>query len=275
MNNIIVPSINPIRLYPTVGDGDSITIDYSTHFPHPDLMQVGTSYQKGVTAFDKYITDWVVGFPIYFQMQTNGSMSSVTAKLLEKYGSGYRTVIITDITPDEWVGYNVKKFTITSTSSSGYYYMYLSFVVNSVTYTFKSNVIYISKTLSTDKNLVYIKFKNSFNDFNYVFDNYYNAFYSAIFKIQPPSTEITTFESDTKYISNSRSYGKLKLTLCDIPDLFIEQVSQQFRCDSIILNEVEYIAEEGISVEETNKTDIVDINIMLTRKNDINSKFYF
>jgi len=276
--SVLISNINPIRLFPSYDSsyGGMVTIDYDNLFPQPDIMQVGINYQKGIEPMQNYKTDWLVNAPLVFQVRFSDIPTILSAKLYHKYGTTGidKNLTVTDITPIGWVGYKIRKFSIKPTQA-GAFFIYLNFQVVADTFTFISDEILFTDTQSEDKTIIKVEFFNSFNDFDFIFDDYYTVFYTGQFKPIAPETEITSFETDTPSLIASKSFGQMELKICDIPNLYIDQISHQFLCDYIKVNGKEYISKNGIEISETNKSDSVDIDITLTSKHNIKSKFYY
>jgi hypothetical protein len=270
-----IPSINSIRIRPMEGriSGD-LAINYATIMATPDRMALGEKYQRGVEP-GNYTVDKLVNKPISLQLRFNTtSIFNGEIRCYNSETSTFVNVSLVEITPVGYVGVKVYKVTYTPTIK-GYYYLwgkYDQLSPSAEDYTFISDEFYVSDSLSDDKNLLEFQFKDSENNLGYVFDAYYYAYYTGIFEIQSPQTEVNVIEEDiAPEVTSSRSWSRVKITLTDISDKYINTVSQMLRCDSILFNGIEYICNEGLTIEPTQYSDIVDISFILTGKTSIDN----
>jgi hypothetical protein len=263
-----IPRVNPLRLWPL----NSGVIDYDTVMPRFDLMSRGEKYQPHENPVNVY-PDWVVNQTLYFQIHASHQSlpSEVSCQLIKDDGVIINCTV-TLITPVGWVGYPV--FQISTTPlTSGLYYLYArvlqTFPNNYIKYlVLRSDTFYVNENLSTSKKLVELQFKNSVNNMGMVWNRYYKAYYTAIFKESDGEQENSVFKVDSgTNMLNSKDYGGIDVTFTDIQKRYKRTIEKQLRCDSILFNGMECICEANPTSEDTENADVININARLTFKN--------
>jgi len=270
-----IPRINPLRFRMQSYN----LIDYDSIMPRFDLMKINEDYQKGEYHIEAY-PDFMINKTIsnQFSAQLYDLVSTFRARLYKVGTSGYiQQITPTNITPVFYSGYNVFKINFTPTSS-GFYY--ITFTISQISPTdplskveptFISDTFYVSDSLSTQKNLIELKYKNSENDFGMVFDDYYTAFYECMYSEGDGEIEESTFQVDSG-TSKQRSYyyPQIDVVFCNIKKRYKQTLINQLRCDSILFNGMECICKDSITSENIDKTDLVNITTKLTLKSDNN-----
>ena len=267
---IIIPEINPIRL-------NSLTasqINNTTIVARPDLMLLNTEYQRGIYAVEDYYPDWVKNRELSLQIEAESN--NVLAVIIQPSGVSIK-MTQTDITPAGWVGYTRFKFTGTPVTE-GIHYILLFVEVDDpdnpgskIDVRFRSDDFKVSS--NENKGLIEIKFKNSENKFNFVFDDYYTMFYTGQFRIAAGEMETSVQKTDTGTNKlNSDYIGSYDIAFTDIHQLLTRGIVQQLRCDSILMNGIECITEDNIDIEPTEKSVIYNINASLLEKTNDGSR---
>lgn len=270
--NVTIPRINPIRLRLVYGSVIGwISIDYSSYLPRFDLMSPRTKYQKGIYPNLCIYQDWLVNKELGFQIQTEfiPASSIITANMVDINTGASTALSQSNITPVGWIGDYIRKLSVTPVTSGFYYFNIFvnNTLVGNEDFRFYSDVFYVTDTLSTDKNLVEIQFKNSTNFTDFVFDDYYTTYYTGMFESVSPQIEKSVFEEDDGVnLLKTRSYSKALLTLTEIPATYIDVIGKQLECDSLLINGIEYVSLEGFDFEKVEKSNIGTLTAILTAK---------
>lgn len=267
-----IPRANPFRFKPTSYN----IIDFDSVMPQFDLMSLNQDYQKGETHIEAY-PGWLIGHSISSQFSAI-TYSGILHARIYKVGGNYNQVTPTNITPTGWTGYNVYKFNFTPTTT-GFYYLTFTIRQKSpanpavfINVTFKSDTFYVTDNLSTDKDLIELKYKNSENDFDMVFDDYYTAYYTAIYDESDGELNESFFQVDSG-ITKQKSdyYPGIDITFCEMKKRYKQTLINQLRCDSLLFNGVECLSNSSINSAKIDNSDLVNITTSLTLKSDNNS----
>lgn len=265
-----MPRINPLRFKLSYN-----LIDYNTVMPKFDLMQLNENYQKGEYYIEAY-PDFLVNKNIYIQFSGQNMTSTLRARIYKIGQSTYEEKTPTNITPTGWAGYPVYKFWFRPSSEGFYYITFTIGQIDPITIyptdlTFKSDIFYVTDKLSINKNLIELKYKNSENDFGMVFDDYYTAYYEAIYSESDGELEESTFQVDSGTTKQrSYYYPSIDIIFCNIKKRYKQTLINQLRCDSLLFNGIECICKDSITSEVVEKTDLVNITTKLTLKSDNN-----
>jgi hypothetical protein len=265
--NSYIPRANCFRGYP-INDGfANIIIDYTNRLPIIDLMQLREQYQAGIYPINIY-PDWKVNEEIAIQFQYDRISSRPSIANIYNESGLVATMTWTNITPLGWVGYDVSKFTYTPTVS-GYYYIEITYLeTGSRIATIRTDTFYVSDSLSDDKNLLELQFYSDENINGFVFDQYYKAYYTGQWEPSDPDERSSIFDEDLKAKLAAIEYDKIKITLTEIHISYYSVIAKQLQNKNLKLNGLSYIYESGISLERTEKTDVVNIIFELTANYD-------
>lgn len=275
-----IPKTNPVRLLPSPGSYK--TIDYTDVLPRIDLMTQREVYQIGEYAPEMYV-DWLAGKKLRLQVHANSSSDpALVVRLLNVETGNLSNLSFSNITPAGWVGYNVYLIE-TTLSTAGYYQIRVTLELedpndsDDVTdYTLISDVIKVTSTNDDDKELVEIKYKHSFNNYGVVWDDYYYVYFTGMIDNGTSQTENSiSKEDDGVNLLSSKSYGGLLVQLADIHRTQVRQIEKICQCDDIYVNGISVSAENGIEVTKIEKSDLKDVNINMTFKNNDNYMDYF
>lgn len=277
---IQIPVGNPIRLI-CYDINDNYTNEYLSappdwvdFYPNIDNMQLATKYFKGIEPFN-FMPDWQVGEELKLQIRSEVYSQLDVYRIYKVTESGLTFVsnlTKTNITPAGWIGYDVSelKYTITE---EGYYQIRLEYeefgVEDSIFYRIYSDVFYVTNTLATDKNLIKIQYKNSYNNLGMVWNDYYTMFISGLITPKNSESEKSVMENSTGFeLLRTVNRRRQQLTIASQSSLYITLYEDVFGCDDILVNGDEWNAKEGLDPQETQGSDLIDINIMLTKPNN-------
>lgn len=260
--NVKIPVINPIRFRPV-----TIGINYTTRYPRLDFMTQRQVYQKGVNA-NKYIhVDWQADKFLYFQLQVNSSPVVINAYMYGRDTTFMAPISWTNITPVGWVGFPCIQLSILP-ALTGVYYIALN-IAGSLNENYVSDDFVVTNTVATDKNLVHIQYKNSYNKDGMIWGaTYYNAFYTGMTRRGETQRENSISEEDDgTNIYNTTAYHTRILQLTQIHETQLDQIEAMLSNDQLIVNGEHCICKPGIESILDDKTDLYNVNATLTLKN--------
>lgn len=265
-----IPRINPLRCKMQSYN----LIDYDEILPRFDLMNINTNYQKGEYYVEGY-PDHLINKKI--SLQFSATTRTTLRSRLHKPDGTYQQITPQNITPAGWAGYNVYKIEFTP-ATEGFHY--ITFTIDQpyienpglwVGTIFRSDDFYVHDNLSTNKNLIELKFKNSENDFGMVFDDYYTAYYEVMYEEGDGQLEESVFRVDSGTTKQrSYYYPQIDVLFCNIKKRYKQTLINQLRCDSLLFNGMDCICNDSISSENIEKTDLINITTKLTFKSDNN-----
>lgn len=257
----IIPYMNPLRFHKS-----TVNIDYDTHLPTSDLMELRTNYQRGIYAQKSIYPDWSLNKEISIEFFEPDAIIGVSIQNVDT-GQNY-PMTDTDITPSGWVGDNILLFKYTPTIA-GYYQI----KIISDTYGVVLSNIFLVKDWSETKDLIRVEFYDSQNSNGGFFYNettllwspaaYYTGFIKEgateydkkLYNDQPNNT--TVLKNTPKLIDT--------LTITDVHSTYYRNISYQFSCDTVFVNGTQYAIEEiGEPNPIDEKSDLVNIIIKLS-----------
>jgi hypothetical protein len=267
MANVNIPILNPIRLRSTTK-----TIDHLTTFPRVDLMTQRVDYQKGIYAVPDVYIDWLVGTDIYFQARIVSTLAATCIARIYNYitGAYVSAVSFTNINPVGWVGDNIIRIRFLA-PSAGYYYITMNFIGAG-----ESFISDVFKVNENGQGLVWIKYKNSYNDNGMVWGStYYNFFATGFVAVTNSETENSiSKEDDGVSIYSTSSFGKRVMNLGEIHSTQLRQLERIMQLDDLIVNGEPVICEQGLEINQIPKTDLYNVTANLALKNiDIYANF--
>lgn len=255
-----IPYINPIRFQKI-----DTTIDYVDVFPSSDNMRLQESYQRGVYPVS-YYPDFLINKEISVIVYSNVPAYAIS-KVIILPDSSTVSATLTDITPAVYSGDYIYKVSYTPTIE-GVHYL-------NINNEYISDPFYVR---SSDKDLIQINFYDSDNRYGgYFFDtitqvwNPY-AYYTGVIKVGQPEDEQSVYDQSqgNSTILDADPKRIRLLTITDINENYIDIIKQQSICSNYYVNGVRFAAED-LAVNEVDKSDVVDITMKLTQKdNDYN-----
>lgn len=254
---MLTPALNPLRFTGTTD------IDYSEgKMPQFDLMKLGLEYQRGIEVVEFY-HDWLFNREISIQIQVE-----VIANLSDIYLVNIDTnvntpVTRTNITPVGWVGYYVFRLSVIP-PEEGYYYLWAEYWYGGVMERIQSDVLIVR---NSDMDIVEIDYKNSFNKFGFVFDDYYKTCFTGQILRESSNNEITIFTDPSAevYKQDARPQPSATLYLNEIPRIYLPIIGNIFSVNDIKINGIGFETPEAVSFEG-DKSDVGIVTIKLIEK---------
>lgn len=249
--------LNPIRFYKT-----SEIPDYATYFPNFDNTTYGNSYFYGVNSSPDVIRQHIGIMYLQFVNEENTPFGVEVYKLNDANEFELiDTVNSVDISPVGWVTDQIHKVTLDL--ADGVYKL----IADSHT----SDIFKVISAIEYTKDLVKIKYLNSYNEFGCIFDtNYFEAYFRGNIKKGEPKNDIDNFESDGGGTVKLRAIPQRTATLNikGIHQNYVELVEMIFSCDTITVNGIDYENSDAPNYNDNESADLGDISVKLVQKNN-------
>jgi len=261
---IFIPPMNPLRFYDSTK-----TPNYTTRFPHPDNVSIGTKWQSGVYPA-KYVRESIINEAITFQARLESVIDKGITVYKETAGvfASVTSLVASNITPTGWTGLNVYNWTYTPTSEGLYYF---AFNEGSLI----SDNIQVTDQTKLKQQLVKIEYSNSINDYDMVFVDGSTEVYNGVvylsggLRINGGKQELSTFESDrgvTTKLRATNTYGDL-LVITELHGSYRKMIMDIFSCDSLTINGVGYQTPEPSEVEPVEGSDVCNVSVGVLETN--------
>ena len=272
MAQLNIPYSNQLKYHTRTRD-----INYTDRLFMFDKMYLREQYQRGVYPLENLYPNFVVGEELKIQYYYDHN-EAFNGYLYNVAGGSVRMANTL---------HNISGYTgipiITSSvvvPSEGYWYV-VQALRNETTPPYKSDMIsdvFYAKTIGEDKDIIKVNFYDTQNsNGEYFFDPNGNqiwnpvAYYTGILDIDTPVYDSSEYTDDNANTRNLLSTPKIinTLTLTNIHTSYIQAIQYQFACDHIYINDVRY-ARENIDIEKTDKSDVMNVIITLSRNDNDN-----
>lgn len=257
----MIPRCSPLRFINVVNP-----INYYNRYPTIDNISLKTNYQRGINPAPVY-----PNFAKYFTISIEVFANTIRfAKIINLATNISTSITPVDITPSGWVSGNIWKINWRFTEI-GFY----KILLDADSKTLYSDDFEV-KEWAADKDMVRIDFSDTENRNSGVFYNdttkiwYPYMFYTGFIDSDSPQIESQVFNDEPNNTVNLLSTPKYidKLTLTDIHVSYIRNITAQFTCDTLIVNGTEYAREGEIKVSGANNSDLKNVEITLSLKDN-------
>lgn len=273
-----IPKINPIRLIP-----ESRAIDYVNILPRLDLMTQRVNYQKGENAFQHVYFDWLINYEIKFQVAIQNTLDAApNAEIYSDYDETFYPMTVTRLTGESYEAYPIYQITYTPVNP-GFHSIAVYGKVGNIGSAgdtdmyFIGDEIYVSDDNAEEKQLIKLEFRNTYNRFGLKFDSsYFTSFFAGLIDHGDTETENTIFqEDDGSNLTQSKSYGGIKVTLATVHRTQLRLLEKICQCDDLKVNDISVICKGGIEKTPTDKSDIFNVTVIFTYTDNDDLMNYF
>lgn len=260
-----IPLTTPLRFY-QIGEQP----DYSDIWPTLDNILQRQQWSDGIEAVEFWYNDHIVNQTLSVQFSYSGltDQNIYVYKYNQDTGVYVNTFTLTptDITPTGWTGDNVNKYDFAPVQEGLYY---LEFTEPG----WRSDEFYVQIAEKYRKRLVEIEYYNSINEFDTIFWDediqVYTGktYFEGILKPGNPKNEYSQFERDRGGVKRLRStpVRTSELIIANVHSTYIDIINHIFSLDNVSVNGIQFNADDTMSIEQIDDTDLYDITINLTR----------
>lgn len=254
--SVTIPLMNPIRFYRPAD-----TPNFSSKFPVFDNVTQRTQTQQGLYPASWY-KDYIVNKEIQLQFRVSG-LSDENITVTEPNGD-IQLLTPTDISPGGWTGDTVNRYNFTP-DQEGVHYMEFNEEGQ------LSDKFMVHSVLKFRKRLVEVVFYNLTNDYGMIFwdgitQKYTGTTYFTGILKPTPKNEISAFETDQGSLTKLQAtpVRAYTLTLTDIHNTYYDNIDHIFSCDFLQVNGVEFQTAEAPEISEKEKSDLIDVTVVLS-----------
>ena len=260
----------PLRFY-EIGSG----ADYLTVWPTPDNVLQRQKWQDGIEAVEYWYKDHVVNQLLSIQFSYVGvtDQNIYVFKYNQSTGvfDAHSTLTPTDITPSGWVSDSVNKYDFTPAQEGLYYLEYTE-------PGWRSDEFVVHTDEKYRKRLVEIEYYNTENILDTIFfdgivQKYTGkTYFEGHLKKNNLKNEYSQFVRDEGGVKRLRStpIRSATLVMANVHYTYADIINWIFSLDTIVVNGVQYVADDTPNLDPIDKTDLVNITISLTRSESNN-----
>ncbi|MBD3198016.1 MAG: hypothetical protein GF317_23400 [Candidatus Lokiarchaeota archaeon] len=274
---ILIPGINPIRFTQVE------TIDYEDIFPNidnrlfvdndwidVDNMRYRDKYLKEeyrIQLYANFGSIYVIGD--YF----SGKIYDTNGVQVLDFTSTHDALLVDGVPIDLFHAFDINF----SGLDSGCYYGVIEIYSgdgSTVEATFRTNIFEVKDSLA---DYLRIEAFHSENDFGWIFTDdsvtpveSTSKFYlkGSMMDYQPGQVK-STYKDDLAelFVLDSRPERIWSCKFFAVPDYVLDRLNLIFSCNSIKINDIEYLNEDGLNVERLGTGNLFDVTIQLSQKN--------
>lgn len=261
---LIISRANPLRFKQEDKD-----VNYTTIYPKFDLMELRTSYQRGI-----YSGSYYANFPLSttIKLQVANSDTIIYAKAKNINTGTLYSMTISNVTPSGWTTEPVYNLSIsTNTLGEGIFHIEFIAEVDTDELKFISDQFIITDA-SNKKDLIEIQYYDTENKFDGVFNDgaawiwQPKRYFTGLIAPAEGNTSYSLYQDDAGITSkiNAEVIDGMLINITDVSQYEKAIIDRIFGCDNIIVNGVSIQNTEPPSYTPIDKSDLCNIAINAT-----------